>query len=41
MSRHTFLILKKKKKKKKNVSHVSIFHPILNGKDHFDTTFKG
>jgi hypothetical protein len=31
-----FLILKKY-----TVSHVSIFHPILNGKNHFDTRLKG
>ena len=43
MSRKTFSILKKKKQKKqkKTVSHISIFHPTLNGNDHFDTRLKG
>ena len=27
--------------KKKKISHVSIFHPTLNGNDHFDTRLKG
>ena len=34
--RHTFLILKKW-----TVSHVSIFHPSLHGKEYFDTRLKG
>jgi hypothetical protein len=34
-------IFKLKKKKKKTVSHIDIFHPTLNGKDHFDTRLKG
>ena len=33
--RQTFLILKK------IINHVSIFHPTLNGKYHFDTRLKG
>jgi hypothetical protein len=35
MPRQKFLILKK------SVSHISLFYPTLNGKDHFDTKLKG
>ena len=31
----------KLKKKKKTVSHINIFHPTFNSKDHFDTRLKG